>query len=153
MPPAKSFTTLVALAGSLLLLAGPNGLGNGGWGQSGIADLLPARLPPLAVDSFHRYKVPVRLTPQGADKQMLRLAPPGQDNRAAWSDLPDIADYQELAVGRPRQFSVVFERWIVMLSFLNRDYGLLLVADERIGPGRARFELRRARLALDQDLA
>ena len=31
--------------GSLLMLAGPSGLGNGGWGQSAIADLLPTRLP------------------------------------------------------------------------------------------------------------
>jgi uncharacterized membrane protein len=87
--------------GSLLLLAGPNGLGNGGWGQSGIADLLPAMLPPRASDSFHRYKVPVRLTPQGADMQMLRLAQPGEDNRAAWSDLPAIANYQELGSLKP----------------------------------------------------
>ena len=43
----------------------------------------------------------MRLTPQGADKQMLRLAPQGQDNRAAWSDLPDIADYQELGPLKP----------------------------------------------------
>ena len=34
--------------GSLLMLAGPNGLGNGGWGQSSIADLLPARLAEFA---------------------------------------------------------------------------------------------------------
>ena len=87
--------------GSLLLLAGPNGLGNGGWGQSGIADLLPARLPPLAVDSFHRFRVPARLTPQGADTQMLRLAQPGEDNRTAWSGLPDIANYQELGALKP----------------------------------------------------
>ena len=64
-----------------------------------------------------------------------------------------VADYQELAMGRPRQFSVLFGRWIVMLSFLKHDYSLLLVADEKIGQGRARFELRRARLALEADLA
>ena len=64
-----------------------------------------------------------------------------------------VADYKDLAVGRPRQFSVLFGRWIVMLSFLKHDYSLLLVADEKIGQGRARFELRRARLTLDADLA
>ena len=40
--------------GSLLMLAGPNGLGNGGWGQSAIADLLPTRLPASSIDSFSR---------------------------------------------------------------------------------------------------
>ena len=64
-----------------------------------------------------------------------------------------VADYRDLVVGRPRQFSVLFGRTIVMLSFLSHDHSLLLVADEKIGQGRARFELRRARLSLEQDLA
>jgi uncharacterized membrane protein len=87
--------------GSLLMLAGPNGLGNGGWGQSAIADLLPARLPPLANDTFHRNKVTVRLTPRGADTDMLRLADTADENRAAWSDMPAIANYQELGNLKP----------------------------------------------------
>jgi hypothetical protein len=40
-----------------------------------------------------------------------------------------------------------------MLSFVSRDYSLLLVADDKVGQGRARFELRRAGLTLEQDLA
>lgn len=80
--------------GSLMMLAGPNGLGNGGWGQSAIADVLPARLPPSTADSFHRKKAGVSLTPQGAGSQILRLAAELTDNRAAWLELPDIADYQ-----------------------------------------------------------
>ena len=63
-----------------------------------------------------------------------------------------VKNYQELAVGRPRQFSISVGPWIVMLSFLSRDYSLLLVADEEIGLGRARFELRRARLAFEGGL-
>jgi uncharacterized membrane protein len=93
--------------GTLLMLAGPNGLGNGGWGQSAIADLLPARLPPLAVDSFHRIKVPVRLTPQGADTEMLNLADAAADNRAAWSDIPNIADYQDLDALKPAALTLL----------------------------------------------
>lgn len=87
--------------GTLLMLAGPNGLGDGGWGQSAIADLLPARLPPSNVESFHRIKVPVRLTPQGADTEMLHLAGADEDNQAAWSDLPEIADYQDIGGLKP----------------------------------------------------
>lgn len=80
--------------GSLLMLAGPNGLGNGGWGQSAIADVLPSRLPATATDSFHRKKASVSLTPQGAGNQMLRFSADAEENRAAWRELPEIADYQ-----------------------------------------------------------
>ncbi len=80
--------------GSLLMLAGPNGLGNGGWGQSNIADVLPARLPPTTTDTFFRKKASVVLTPQGADDQMLRLADSNDENRDAWNGLPEVADYQ-----------------------------------------------------------
>ncbi|MDA0680360.1 MAG: hypothetical protein O3A13_08830 [Proteobacteria bacterium] len=80
--------------GSLLMLAGPNGLGNGGWGQSAIADVLPARLPATGMDSFRRRKASVLLTPQGAGNQMLRFSANADENRKAWGELPEIADYQ-----------------------------------------------------------
>ena len=80
--------------GSLLMLAGPSGLGNGGWGQSTISALLPATLPPSTTDSFVRRKAKPVLTTQGADLQMLRLADTRDDNRRMWAELPDIADYQ-----------------------------------------------------------
>jgi len=80
--------------GSLLMLAGRNGLGNGGWGQSAIADVLPARLPATTTDSFHRTKASVSLTPQGAAAQMLQFSADPDENRAAWAELPEIADYQ-----------------------------------------------------------
>lgn len=87
--------------GSLLMLAGPNGLGDGGWGQSGIADLLPTRLPPSGTGTFNRKKSDVRLTIQGADAQMLRLADSREDNLAAWRELPKIADYQVIGALKP----------------------------------------------------
>lgn len=80
--------------GSLLMLAGPNGLGNGGWGQSLIADVLPARLPPTSIDSFHRKKAGVSLTSQGVSNQMLRFDSDTDLNNQAWRELPEIADYQ-----------------------------------------------------------
>ena len=64
-----------------------------------------------------------------------------------------VADYHGMAVGRSRQFSVLFGQTLMMLSFVSRDYSLLLVADDKVGQGRARFELRRAGLTLEQDLA
>ncbi len=80
--------------GGLLLLAGRNGLGNGGWGQSAIADVLPARLPPATENSFFRRQAGVTLTPQGADLVMLDIGAPGTDARGQWASLPAVADYQ-----------------------------------------------------------
>ncbi len=93
--------------GSLLMLAGPNGLGNGGWGQSAIADLLPARLPSSGVDTFARVKSNVRLTIQGADAEMLRLAETPAQNVEAWRQLPEIADYQALGSLKPAAVSLL----------------------------------------------
>lgn len=93
--------------GTLLMLAGPNGLGSGGWGQSAIADVLPARLPPTSTDSFHRQKVPVRLTPQGSDQQMLRLAATPDENRRLWQSLPEVADYQLVGTLKPAAMTLL----------------------------------------------
>jgi uncharacterized membrane protein len=93
--------------GSLLMLAGPNGLGNGGWGQSVIADLLPSRLPPSSVNSFVRTKATVQLTPQGADTEMLRLAATVEENRAAWGSLPQVADYQATGNMKPAAMTLL----------------------------------------------
>jgi uncharacterized membrane protein len=101
--------------GSLLLLAGPEGLGNGGWGQGMIGQMLPVHLPdsPAAggPDSFHRERAPAALTAAGAQSPMLQLksaqqgadSPPGADeptNQSLWSTLPAVQDYQD--VGLPR---------------------------------------------------
>ena len=87
--------------GSLLMLAGPNGLGNGGWGQTVVGDVLPARLPPSTQNSFVRRKVAVTMTPHGSDSQMLRLAADDDANLLAWRELPEIADYQRVGTLKP----------------------------------------------------
>lgn len=93
--------------GSLLMLAGPNGLGNGGWGQSAVADVLPARLPPTSFDSFHRKKAGVALTPQGLAERMLRFHSEEDENRLAWGELPEIADYQETGNLKPAAITLI----------------------------------------------
>ena len=93
--------------GSLLLLAGRNGLGNGGWGQSEIADLLPVRLAPSSMDTFSRVRTDVRLTVQGADTEMLRLADTPEQNLDAWSGLPAVADYQALGSLKPAAITLL----------------------------------------------
>jgi len=87
--------------GSLLMLAGPNGLGNGGWGQSNIASVLPARLGPSTTNTFFRKKAGAVLTPQGADDQILRIAATADANRDSWNNMPEIADYQVTGSLRP----------------------------------------------------
>jgi len=87
--------------GSLLMLAGRNGLGNGGWGQSSAADVLPVRLPPSDTESFVRQKATVALTPQGSGWAPLLLDGRGEDNTAAWAGLPEIADYQRTGALKP----------------------------------------------------
>jgi predicted regulator of Ras-like GTPase activity (Roadblock/LC7/MglB family) len=59
----------------------------------------------------------------------------------------------ELAVGDVRQLSMLVGGRLLIWSPLSPDTGLLLVADEGMSRGRARFELRRACLLFDRDLS
>lgn len=113
--------------GSLLMLAGPNGLGNGGWGQSTIADLLPAHLPPSSIDTFSRVKSGVRLTAQGAGAEMLRLAESAEQNLEVWRELPEIADYQRLGNLKPAT--------ITLLDVITESGGQPLLVTQPFGRG------------------
>lgn len=63
-------------------------------------------------------------------------------------------DHQELEMGEVRQLSVTTELYTVVVSALAGNYSLLLVLEEKGGSyGKARFELRRAQLQLESDLA
>jgi predicted regulator of Ras-like GTPase activity (Roadblock/LC7/MglB family) len=63
-------------------------------------------------------------------------------------------DHRELAMGEVRQLSVTTDLYTVLVSALTGNYSLLLVLEEKGGSyGKARFELRRAKLALEHDLA
>lgn len=61
-------------------------------------------------------------------------------------------DHRELGVGEVQQFSVATDRFTLMVSSVAKGYYLLLVLEKRGSFGRARFELRRARLLLEDDL-
>ncbi|HEV3459499.1 MAG TPA: hypothetical protein VHG32_23355 [Thermoanaerobaculia bacterium] len=61
-------------------------------------------------------------------------------------------NHRELAVGEVQQLSVLTDRLTVIVSVVTHEYYLLLVLGPDGNYGRARFELRRARLALEQDL-
>jgi predicted regulator of Ras-like GTPase activity (Roadblock/LC7/MglB family) len=60
--------------------------------------------------------------------------------------------HRELEVGEMQQLSVTTDRLTVMVSWLGNGYYLLLVLGPGASYGRARFELRRARLLLEEEL-
>ena len=62
-------------------------------------------------------------------------------------------NHRELDVGEVQQLSVTTDRLTLMVSSVAADYYLLLVLGPEGNYGRARFELRRARLLLEGELS
>jgi predicted regulator of Ras-like GTPase activity (Roadblock/LC7/MglB family) len=62
-------------------------------------------------------------------------------------------NHRELEVGEVQQLAVTTDRLTLMVSSVAKDYYLLLVLGPGGSYGRARFELRRARLLLEEDLS
>ena len=64
-----------------------------------------------------------------------------------------ISDEQrDLDVGEVEQYSVSTDRYTILIGLLQAGYYLLLVLSREASYGRARFELRRARLLFEDDL-
>jgi predicted regulator of Ras-like GTPase activity (Roadblock/LC7/MglB family) len=61
-------------------------------------------------------------------------------------------NHRELEVGSVQQLSVTTDRLTLIVSAVTPEYYLLLVLGAEGNYGRARFELRRARLLLEKDL-
>lgn len=59
----------------------------------------------------------------------------------------------DLQTGEVEQLALVTERYITFLSAITPDYFILLVLDPAGNYGRARFELGKARLALQPELS
>lgn len=92
--------------GSLLMLAGPNGLGDGHWGNTVVGDVLPAALPDTG-KTFIRSRTPVDLTPVGRQSSILKFSDDSKENDTLWSELPDLADYQTLGALRPAAITLL----------------------------------------------
>ncbi len=86
--------------GSLMMIAGLNGLGLGGWGESVVGEVLPSHLS-LQDAEFIRQKAPVILTDSGKLAPMLKFSDSDTENSQMWSELPEVADYQNLGPLRP----------------------------------------------------
>lgn len=61
-------------------------------------------------------------------------------------------DHRELDVGDVQHFAVTTDQVTLMVSAVSDEYYLLLVLGDPRSYGRARFELRRARLLFEDDL-
>lgn len=62
-------------------------------------------------------------------------------------------NHRELDAGEVQHLSVTTDRFTLMVSSVASDYYLLLVLGPEGNYGKARFELRRARLLLEADLS
>jgi len=62
-------------------------------------------------------------------------------------------NHRELEAGEVEHLAVATDRFTLMVSSVATDYYLLLVLGPEGNPGRARFELRRARLLLESELS
>ena len=88
--------------GSLLMIAGRQGLGDGGWGRSTVAAALPVKLTSRTnARDYERIRVLVQPTTQGLRTDWLRLEESDEDNLLAWSELPELNDVQPVGDVKP----------------------------------------------------
>jgi len=88
--------------GSLLMLAGRQGLGDGGWGRSAVAAALPAKLSSNTnARDYERLRVFVQPSTQGLRTPWLQLEDNDDDNLLAWSELPELNDVQPVGELKP----------------------------------------------------
>jgi uncharacterized membrane protein len=113
--------------GGLLLLGGRSSLGDGGWGVSKLADLLPVLLPNKK-GTFHRDPATVELTAAGTDSIITQLVEDPSKNAERWKKLPYLMDYQE--AGTPKPGAVV----LAEMNGGNRKMPLLIT--QNYGRGR-----------------
>jgi len=87
--------------GSLMLLAGRDGMGDGGWGRVPLQALLPARLPGGPAPGYGARSTKARLTTYGQESPVGRLDADPARNEKLWSEMPSLADFQYIGPLRP----------------------------------------------------
>jgi uncharacterized membrane protein len=112
--------------GSLLLLAGRDGLGDGGWGRVPIAQLLPAALPG-GTKSFGARASRVRPTPWGLESAIGRFDADPERNAKRFADLPALSDYQVIGSLKPGA--------VVLLEAVAGERADPLLVTQRYGRG------------------
>jgi hypothetical protein len=113
--------------GSLLLLAGRDGLGDGGWAAAPIGSALPAALPGEGAGRYGQRVSKARPTVYGNQTAIGRLDDDPQKNAVAWQGLPDLADFQALGPLRPAA--------VVLLETVTGTATSPLLVTQRFGRG------------------
>ncbi|HWK74665.1 MAG TPA: hypothetical protein VNQ81_10370 [Povalibacter sp.] len=91
--------------GSVLLLAGRNGLSAGGWEDVALAATLPTHLPQRQPQAFAQRSAAARPTIYGMESVITRLDAEPKRNAELWKSLPNLADFQ--ALGRLKPGAIV----------------------------------------------
>ena len=86
--------------GGLLFLGGRNGLSDGGWGKSGLLDIIPVTISDRR-DTFKRERAKVELAVGGRDSLITRLVENPDANVERWKHLPEVENYQETGAPKP----------------------------------------------------
>lgn len=105
--------------GTLLLLGGSRTLGEGGWGNTPLNEVLPVKLPQTGT-SFHRVMAQAVVTARGARESWLKFSEDAADNAAQWRSLPMLADYQDLGALKPAAAT------LMNVKIQNREQPLLV---------------------------
>lgn len=92
--------------GSLLFLGGSSALGEGGWANTVLNDVLPVKLPSTG-HSFHRIQAQAILTPRGQRESWLKFSEQPAENIKQWQALPMLADYQDVGVLKPAASALI----------------------------------------------
>jgi uncharacterized membrane protein len=114
--------------GSLMLMAGRDGLGDGGWGRSPVAQVFPAALPGGAA-TYSARASQARPTGYGLASALGRFDADPARNAKAWQELPPLADFQ--ALGRLKPGAVV------LLESVTGTQAEPLLVTQRYGRGAA----------------
>jgi hypothetical protein len=86
--------------GGLLFLGGRFSLADGGWGASGLTDLIPTFLP-SGRHTFDRDPATVELSAAGADSPITRLVDDPAKNVDRWRKLTYLMDFQDAGTPKP----------------------------------------------------
>ncbi len=113
--------------GSVLLLAGRQGLSAGGWERAALSQTLPTHLPDRQSQSFVQRAASVRPTLYAADSPITRFDIDPARNAQQWQSLPKLADYQSLGRLKPGA--------IVLLEATAGEGAAPLLVWQRFGQG------------------
>lgn len=86
--------------GSLLMLGGTSGLGDGGWSRTVVASALPTEFR-ASEDTFHRVRATTSITELGLKTPWLQFTEDVRENLKRWEELPELADVQQTGRVKP----------------------------------------------------